>query len=111
MKKKIDINQVSNKKFGLTFSLLFFFIAIFFVIKNSSLYNEFLFFSLFLFIISFYKPSLLYIPNFLWFKLSVLLSYITNPIITIFIYLIFVLPIGLILKILNNNPLKICVLN
>ena len=107
MKNFNQITLPSNKKFGLFFVLIFFFLGLFFFTSDKS--NAYIFFtsSLSLLIISFICPSILKIPNFLWMKLGMILGMIVSPIILSVLFFLVITPIGLLLKVFGKDVLLI----
>ena len=91
-------NIGSEKGFGIVFSIFFLILSIYCFIYKINTGYIFVLISIFLLLISFTKPKILKIPNFLWYKLSIALSMVTSPIIMFFIYSVSILPIGVILK-------------
>jgi len=84
----------SEKNFGLTFSVIFFLFAIFFLYKDKSLGINLLILltiSFCIVFISFVKPKLLFWPNLIWYKFGVFLSKIFTP---IFLLVAFLLGVG-----------------
>jgi hypothetical protein len=80
----------SEKNFGLTFSVIFFLIAIYFLYKDKTLSVNlfvFLFISICFLLISIMKPKLLFWPNLIWFKFGEFLSKIFTPIILFILFL------------------------
>tara|TARA_A100000164_G_C21937689_1_gene788889 strand:- start:3321 stop:3719 length:399 start_codon:yes stop_codon:yes gene_type:complete len=103
--KKNDIGG-SDKNFSIVFSVVFFIVGIYLSLKNYNLiYWPFLI-SILLILIGYLKPSILKIPNILWTKFGIFLSRLLNPIILGVIYLLTIIPIGLIFKIINKDPLN-----
>lgn len=77
----------TNKKFGITFSIIFFLISSFFYFKsNTDFVYIFLSISLAILFLSFLYSSTLYIFNLLWFKFGSILSKYISPIILTFIF-------------------------
>lgn len=97
-------NNISSEKgFGIVFSIFFFLLSIYSFIYKINTGYIFILISISLLLISFAKPRILKIPNFLWHKLSIVLSKVSSPIIMFFIYSISILPIGIILKIIGKE--------
>ena len=105
MNKKVVLP--SNKKFGLFFSLIFliiFFYLFYLTYKYSYLA---LVISIILTLISILKPNILEKPNYMWFKLGIILGKIFSPIILGFIFFAIITPVALIMKIIRRDVLKI----
>ena len=106
---KTKIKLPSNKSFGLTFSIIFFILFLINFFYFYSLQSSILLFlfSLFLLVISLYKPNIFYFPNKLWMNIGFVLFKILNPFILLIVYVISIIPIGLIMKLFKYDPLKI----
>ncbi|NNC98982.1 MAG: hypothetical protein HKN85_02250 [Gammaproteobacteria bacterium] len=57
--------------------------------------------------ISFLRPSLLNPLNKLWFKFGILLSKIVNPVIMGLIFVLTVIPTGIVMRLLGKRPLQL----
>ena len=96
----------SEKSFGITFSIIFFGITIYFYFISGDL-NYFLLITGFLLIlISYIYPKILKFPNFLWFKFGIFLSRIMTPLILTIIFYAVVAPMGIVYKLFNKNIKK-----
>lgn len=98
----------SNKKFGLTFSFIFFiFFLYFFLTANFYFSYFFLFFSIIFLFFSIIFPKYLSKLNKAWMILGLLLGKIINPIVLGIIYFGLFTPIGLFRKIIGKDELKL----
>ena len=61
---------------------------------------------LILIIISFTYPKIFRIPNKIWYKFGILLDTIIAPVTMVFVYLVTIIPIGLLFKILKRDLLN-----
>ena len=52
-------------------------------------------------------PSLLAYPNRLWIRLGMLLFHVVNPVVMAILYYLCMVPIGLIMRLLRKDPLKL----
>ena len=106
IKKNIKIEISSEKNFGITFSIIFFLISTYCYFNKSHFIYLFLFLSLLFLLTSLIHPSILKIPNFIWFKFGNFLGHI----ISFFIMFIIFFSIGsltsLFLKITKKDPLN-----
>ena len=59
-----------------------------------------------LLLFAFLAPTILILPNKLWFKFGMLLGSIVAPIVMALVYFITVLPVGLIMRLLGKDILK-----
>ena len=107
LKQHIKVKNASEKSFGITFSLIFIIIAIYplFQSQNSNFWAFIC--SLILLLLAFFKPSLLVLPNKVWFNFGKIIGSIMKPIIILPIYLITVLPIGIIMRLLGKDLLRL----
>lgn len=96
-----------ERKFGLTFSVVFLFLSFWFLKKNTFVVNVFIFLFITVFSATIFKPNLLKFLNSYWIKLGEILGKIISPIVMMFIYFIIIFPIGLILKILKKDILNL----
>jgi hypothetical protein len=92
MIKKIS----SEKSFGCVFFLFFLFIGFYFFKINSYIFTISIIIALFFLISTIFFSRILTVPNLIWYKLAILLSKITTPIIMLLVYFLFVTPTGLI---------------
>tara|TARA_Y100000590_G_scaffold175181_1_gene200179 strand:- start:172 stop:588 length:417 start_codon:yes stop_codon:yes gene_type:complete len=106
--KDYQNNKITNKKFGLQLSLIFFIIFLFGLYFKFSLKTELFLLSISftLILVSFIKPVYLNIINIFFLKLSKFISIILNPLIMFVFYIFIFFPFGLILKFFNYDPLK-----
>tara|TARA_A100001015_G_scaffold318222_1_gene437430 strand:- start:1598 stop:1996 length:399 start_codon:yes stop_codon:yes gene_type:complete len=103
-----ELKLPSNRKFGLTFSCIFFiFFLYFFLIANSLLSYFFLIFSIFFLFFGIIFPNYLSKLNKLWMIFGLLLGKIVNPIVLGIIYFGLFTPIGLFRKIIGKDELKL----
>lgn len=105
----MEINGIplpSNKKFGLTFAVIFLLIAIFFMI-NLNQFISLIFLGLSsLFIASaFILPKILYYPNLAWFYFGLLLGRVISPIILGIIFFIIITPVSIVSRLFGRDAL------
>ena len=105
-KSFFKIEYSNEKKFGYFFSFVFFLIALYPLLFDSSIRIWSLIVSLLLLCISFKFSKLLIIPNKIWNNLGILLNKIVSPIIMFLIFIITFYPIGFIFKILQIDLLN-----
>ncbi len=98
----------TNRKFGLTFSFIFFALGIYSYFKYSEISVALIFFILsqILILISVFIEKILYPLNFFWFKFGVLIQKITSPLVLFLIFIVFIIPISVILKIFGLGALQ-----
>lgn len=100
------IDKKSNKSFGLVFAVVFLILSYFFK-ENPLWFYGLLSISLVLVIISFFKSSILYLPNKYWLKFGYLLGSIIGPIVMGIIYLGVVYPTNIILRLFKKDILDL----
>ena len=101
--------DISNKKFGYQLASIFLIIVAIrlFFLKNFFIFDYFLLFLCFLFLlISKFKTVYIAPVKTVWMKFSFYLAKILNPIILFIIYLVCFIPIGVFYKIIRKNNLK-----
>ena len=96
----------SPKSFGIVFSIIFILIELYLYFFHNTLLLYFLILSIILLVISFFKPSLLKVPNILWYKFGIFISKITNPMILFFIFYIIISPFSFLIRVLKGDLLK-----
>jgi hypothetical protein len=96
----------SEKSFGVLMAAISFAVSIFIFFSQGRVSFGLLILAAMLLSISFFKPSLLYIPNLWWFKLGKLLHLIMSPAIILAIFSLVVIPTGLLFRLFSYNPLR-----
>ena len=102
----MEIEQSSEKSFGIVFSIVFFIIALYPVINSESIHLWALVISAVFLLLALFFPTTLSIPNKSWFKFGIFLGSIVSPIVMVFVYFTTVLPIGLIMRLLGKDLLR-----
>jgi hypothetical protein len=102
---EIDIVGPSNKKFGLTFAIIFFVIGLFLWYEKAAvvfwpmvLGATFLGLGLFL-------PKSLNALNLLWLKFGLLLHRVTSPIILATMFYLLITPMGILMRVFGRCPI------
>lgn len=97
----------SNRKFGLTFSGLFFFLGL----AGWFVFGKFVLWPLLsgaiLLIISIVLPQILGLPNKIWMKFGDLLHRLVSPIILGIMFFLLITPLGLLMKALGKRPIPL----
>ena len=102
------MNLPSNKKFGFTFSLVFFIIFIFFVYQENKILSYFFFLlTIMFFLISCLRSDLLYFLNLIWYKFGLLLGKIISPLVIGFIFFLLITPVSIITRFFGRDELKL----
>ena len=104
--KHEKLNLGSEKSFGVVFAFVFLIIALYPLIGSKVMHLWALVVSFIFLLLAYLTPSLLSLPNKLWFKFGLLLGSIFAPIVMAFVYFATVLPTGLIMRLLGKDLLK-----
>ena len=103
-----EIKLPANHKFGFFFSFIFFVLSFYVFFKINILIAYFLIIiSISFFIFAKFYPDKLLPLNRLWMKLGFVLGIIVTPIVMSIIYFSLFVPIGLILRIIGRDELRI----
>ena len=102
-----DIKIGSNKSFGYVFTIIFLIIGIWPLFYGKFINYIFLLLSSFLLIVSIFFPKYLSPFNKVWFKFGLLLNKIVSPIVLGFLYFFTFLPMGLLMRLMGKDPLKL----
>ena len=98
----------SNKKFGAFFFIVFFFVTIFFYIKNGTLtVYIFVFLSLITLGITILKADILLPLNKLWMRFGIMLGRFISPIILGIIFFTLFMPIAIFFKLTGRDQLSL----
>ena len=104
--KNIQDKQPSEKNFGIVFAIIFLAFGLYPIINNLQIHLWLLVLSLTFILLAYFSPKLLVIPNKLWFKFGLFLGAFIAPIVMAFVYVIAVLPVGLIMRLLGKDLLN-----
>lgn len=97
----------SNRSFGLVFTAVFAVIGLWPILSSSPVRVWALAIAASFLVVSILTPGWLRGLNQLWFKFGILLGRIINPIVMFLIYVVSILPIGLILRLLKKDLLRL----
>lgn len=97
----------SNKNFGITFSIVFFILFIFFYDVSKWHFSILLALSIIFLILGLNNSEILSKPNKYWNKFGLLLGTIVAPIVMSIVFYFVVVPIGIFMKIIKSNYLDI----
>ena len=97
----------SNRSFGVVFFIVFLLIATYPLIKSGELRIWSLILSLLFLILGLLNSKILYPLNKIWSKVGLLLGTIVSPLVMAIIFFLVVTPIGLLMRILNKDLLKL----
>ena len=102
----VSTEQSSEKSFGVVFSIVFLIVALYPLITSAGIRIWALVVSIIFFLLAFLEPKILVLPNKLWFKFGLLIGSIVAPIVITLVYLVTVVPTGLIMRLLCKYLLK-----
>ena len=102
-----DIKISSNKSFGIVFFIVFILISLYPLLNGQEIRLWALIISAVFLILGLLKSKLLTPLNKLWFRFGIFLGKIISPIIMGFIFFLVVTPIGLIMRLLGKDVLKL----
>ena len=105
-KSYIEIKRSNEKIFCLVFAIFFAIICFYPILQEENIQLWALFISIILFLLSFFFPKILIIPNRLWFRLGILLGAIIAPIVMALLYLFIITPTGIIMRLLGRDLLN-----
>ena len=98
----------TNQKFGMFFTLVFFLLSGYSLIRNWTMMSmiSIVVFVVFA-IITLLIPQKFATLNFLWFRLGMFLGKITNPVVLGIIFFLFITPIAFVIRLLGRDELKL----
>lgn len=100
-----EIKPGSNKSFGAVFSLFFFVVGIWPLVKGGEIRIFLLFIAAVFLVLTVFVPSVFTIPNRLWFKLGMLLGSIVSPIVMAILYICAIIPFSIIFRLKGRDAL------
>lgn len=104
-KEYSSVEVGSSRSFGLVFAAAFSLIGLLPLINHGSVRWWSLIISAVFLLVAMVAPNLLRPLNLLWFKFGLLLGRIVNPVVMLLIYVIAILPTGLILRLFGKDLL------
>ena len=107
IKSNYNIKISSNRSFGIVFFVVFLFIALYPITYSEDIRIWSLIISFIFIILGLLNSKILTPLNKLWFKFGVILGKIISPIIMGTIFFLVVTPIGLIMKVLGKDLLRL----
>ena len=106
MTSKSKINKSSNRSFGFVFFVVFLIVALWPLKNEEDIRLWSLVLAIIFFILGVLNSKLLTPLNKLWFKFGILLGSIVSPIIMGIVYFLVVTPIGIFMRFLGKDLLK-----
>lgn len=101
------IEAGSNRSFGIVFAVIFSLIAAYPLLYDESIYIWAAALAAVFLVVALLVPKLLTPLNRLWFKFSLLLAMIINPLVMFVIFVVTVVPIGILLKLFGKDVLSL----
>ena len=103
----VEINQGSDRNFGVVFASVFALIGGYLTWKSDGIaWWAFILAGIILFV-ALVRPSWLSVPNRLWFRLGILLGNIIAPLVMAVVFFLTVVPIGLIFRLRGTDLLRL----
>jgi hypothetical protein len=97
----------SDRSFGLTFAVVFALIGLWPMVHGASLRYWAIAVAMVFFVAGLFWPGLLSPPKRVWFRLSLALHRVVNPVLMFLIYYGVIVPIGLVLRALGKDLLRL----
>ena len=101
------VKQGTERNFGVVFGAVFGLIGLYPLLAQEGVRLWALAIAAVFFVLAFFAPRALSIPNKLWFKFGMLLGAIIAPIVMVLIYAIAVVPVGLALRLFGKDLLRV----
>ena len=105
-KSYIEIKGGSEKAFGILFAIVFLLVALYPIVGGEGVRLWPLVIALIFFMLAYVAPSILAVPNKLWFKLGIALGAVVAPVIMALVYFTTVVPTGLIIRLVGKDLLR-----
>jgi hypothetical protein len=102
-----ELRVSSDRSFGLVFTVVFAVVGLLPLLKGNPVRTWALGVSALILVISFTTPSVLHGANVLWMKLALLLSKVTNPIITGLMFYVLFTPVAFIFRLTGKDLLRL----
>ena len=107
MSPKNKIEMGSNRNFGIVFFIIFLAIALWPLLNQNEIRFWSLIISIIFLILGIINSKVLTPLNKIWFKFGILLGNIVSPIVLGFVYFVFVIPTGYIMRFLGKDILNL----
>ena len=102
----IEVESGSEKSFGIVFAIVFLLIGFYPLVDKKDIHLWSLIIALIFFLLAYFAPKVLSVPNKLWFRLGSALGAIVAPVVMAFVYFTTVVPIGLIMRLMGKDLLR-----
>lgn len=96
----------SNRKFGLTFAVVFALFAAFSLWKGSVSYRFTLPIAALFLVAALAAPALLQPLNRVWFRFGAVLHRVVSPVVLLVLYAVLIVPAGSVMRLVGNDPLR-----
>ena len=107
MRSNFTVRNPSDKKFGITFSIIFIIIFLYFLIIKEKPFYFLLYLSSIFIILSFVYPKSLSLLNKIWMKFGAILGSIVSQIVMLIVFISVFITIGLLLKLFKKDVLNL----
>ena len=97
----------AEKRFGILFTFVFMLIGLYPLVDGEDIRLWAVSIAIIFFAFSFIAPNLLIIPNKLWLKFGIVLGTVMSPIVLILFYSTTFLPIGIFMRLIRNDLLRL----
>lgn len=105
-KGHIAVKTGSERSFGVVFAIVFALVGVYPLLDGGSPRLWAIVVAVALLALAFLAPKTLSLPNRLWFRLGMALGAIVAPIVMILVYVIAVVPVGLVMRLVGKDPLR-----
>ena len=105
-KSYYKIKGGNERNFGLVFSLVFLVIGLYPILKHQEVRLWSITIAIIFFLLGFFLPKTLIIPNKLWFKFGIFLGGIVSPLVMAIIFFLTVTPTGIIMRLFGKDLLN-----
>ena len=105
-KSHIGVKTGSERSFGVVFAIVFALIGLYPLLDGGGIRLWAIVVAVALLALAFLAPKTLSLPNRLWFRLGMALGAIVAPIVMILVYVVAVVPVGLVMRLVGKDPLR-----
>lgn len=102
----ISVEEGSEKGFGIVFAIIFLLIGLYPLLEGNEVRMWSLVMATVLSALAYVAPKMLSVPNKLWFRIATAMGTVLAPLVMAFIYIISVVPIGLIMRLAGKDLLR-----
>lgn len=102
----ISVEEGSEKGFGIVFAIIFLLIGLYPLLEGNEVRMWSVMMATVLSALAYVAPKVLSVPNKLWFRMATAMGTVLAPLVMAFIYIISVVPIGLIMRLAGKDLLR-----